>query len=96
MPAELSKNTKNGLAWCDARRHERADWTIDQHWDQLHHEVTGTSDGRRLCKPGRTASSVRRTLQCVMTTSTLQGACSIRARETEPRHQRAAHPSRCL
>jgi len=32
----------------------------------------------------------------VMTTSTLQGACSIRLLEIEPRHQRAAQLSRCL
>ncbi len=32
----------------------------------------------------------------VITTSTLQGECSIRAPEIEPRHQRAAQLSRCL
>ena len=31
--------------------------------------------------------------QCVMTTSTLQCACSINAGDVEPRHHRAAHPS---
>ena len=34
--------------------------------------------------------------QCVMTTSTLQCARSINAGDVEPRHHRAAHPSRCL
>jgi len=33
--------------------------------------------------------------QRVMATSTLQGACSIKALEIEPRHQRAVQLSRC-
>ena len=32
----------------------------------------------------------------VIATSTLQGACSISAGELDPRHHRAAQPSRCL
>ena len=53
------------------------------------------ASGCRLGPVGDCMAPVIR-LQCVMTTSTLQGACSMSAPEMEPRHQRAAQLSRCL
>ena len=41
-------------------------------------------------------AAAREPVQGVMTTSTLQGATSIRLFDTEPRHQRSAQLSRCL
>ena len=54
--------------------------------------------GRRQLHGGNSASAARATCagQCVMTTSTLQGACSINAGDVAPRHQRAAQlPGAC-
>ncbi len=49
---------------------------------------SGPSDSECKCRCA--------TAQWVMTTSTLQCARSISAGDCEPRHQRAAQPSRCL
>lgn len=82
-------------------RHQSPRLPMDQGWEHYSIEEhttwkTTLFEHQPRLLPGSAAASARRTLQCVMTTSTLQGACSISALETEPRHQRAAHPSRCL
>jgi len=41
MPAQSKETTKHGLAAGDTQRPERADWTIDQSWDQYTPEEHG-------------------------------------------------------